>query len=395
MITESVGNRKTETDVSGQSTRKKHLIYIDNLRTTLITFVIILHVAITYGADGFWYYNESGETGTVMIVVMIFLAVIGSAFVLGLFFMLAGYFTPRSYDKKGFSGFLADRAKRLLIPLAIYEIFIFLLIRFGVRSKDGYQGSLLDYLSEHFRGLETIADGPVWFLLALMIFSFLYALCRLVKKTGVTRQVRAPNNWTISLFAIVLGLVTFIARICFPVGTFYEPLHQEFAHYPQYIAMFTLGALAYRREWLSNVSDLQVRPWRWIALACVLTLPVIVIAAGALTGKLDERGAGGWNWISFSYSIWEGFACLAFSIITLAEFRQRFDRQGWLGSKMADATFTAYVLHPAVIVPLALLLSNISMRLDLKFLIVAPTAVALTYFVSYHFHRLPLIRNVL
>jgi len=216
-----------------------------------------------------------------------------------------------------------------------------------------------------------------------------------LKKTGVTRQVRAPNNWTISLFVFVLGLVTFSARLWFPVGTFYEPLHQEFTHYPQYIAMFTLGALAYRREWLSNFSDLQVRPWRWVALACVLTLPAIVISAGALTGELDERGAGGWNWISFSYSIWEAFTCLAFSIITLAWFRQRFDRQGWLGSNMADATFTAYVLHPAVIVPLALLLSNISMRLDLKFLIVAPTAVALNYFVSYHFHRLPLIRNVL
>ena len=73
-----------------------------------------------------------------------------------------------------------------------------------------------------------------------------------LKKTGVTRQVRAPNNWTISLFVFVLGLVTFSARLWFPVGTFYEPLHQEFTHYPQYIAMFTLGALAYRREWLSN-----------------------------------------------------------------------------------------------------------------------------------------------
>ena len=393
MVTESVGNRKT--DVPGQSTRKKHLLYIDNLRTTLITFVIIFHVAITYGADGLWYYNESGETGTVMFVVMMFLVAIGSAFVLGLFFMLAGYFTPRSYDKKGFSGFLADRAKRLLIPLAFYEIFIFPMIRFGVRSKEGYQGSLLDHLSEHFRGLETIADGPVWFLLALMIFSFLYAICRLAIKTGVTRQVRPPNNWTIALFALALGIVAFIVRLWLPVGKFFEPLHQEFAHYPQYTAMFTVGALAYRREWLSNFSAFQVRPWRWIALACVLTLPVIVIAAGALTGDLDERGAGGWNWISFSYSIWEGFACLAFSIITLAWFRQRFDRQGWLASKMADATFTAYVLHPAVIVPLALLLSNISMRLDLKFLIVAPTAVALTYYVSYHFRRLPLIRNVL
>jgi hypothetical protein len=29
-----------------------HLLYIDNLRTTLITFVILLHLAITYGVQG-------------------------------------------------------------------------------------------------------------------------------------------------------------------------------------------------------------------------------------------------------------------------------------------------------------------------------------------------------
>jgi len=113
-----------------------------------------------------------------------------------------------------------------------------------------------------------------------------------------------------------------------------------------------------------------------------------------MTGKLAERGAGGWNWISFSYSLWEGFTCLAFSLITLTWYRRRFDRQGWLAAKMTNATFTAYIIHPVIIVPLALSLSGITMNLGLKFIIVAPLAVALTYFVSYYFRRLPLIKNV-
>lgn len=373
-----------------------HLLYIDNLRTTLITVVILLHLAITYGAQGDWYYHEKGETSTAMFIIMMFVAAIGSAFVLGLFFMLAGYFTPRSYDRKGFGPFLVDRMKRLLIPLALFELLVFPLIRYGVRLSEGFQGSLWAHLAEHFQGLETIADGPVWFLLALMIFSLFYALWRLIagsEKDGQTTD-RVPNNWMIAFFAFAIGLVTFIARLIFPVGVYYEPWHQELAHYPQYIAMFALGTLAYRRDWLTKFPDSQTRPWGWVALACVLTLPAIVVAAGALTGKLDERGAGGWNWISFSYSVWEGFTCLAMTILALAWFRRRFDRQGWAASKMADATFTAYIIHPAIIVPLALLLSGISMNLDLKFLIVAPLAVALTYVVSYYFRRLPLVRNV-
>jgi glucans biosynthesis protein C len=191
-----------------------------------------------------------------------------------------------------------------------------------------------------------------------------------------------------------LGFTTFLIRIWLPVGIFYEPLHQEFAHYPQYIAMFAIGTLAFRGDWLEKFPGSQSQLWGWVAMLCVFTLPVIVLAAGALTGELDERGAGGWNWISFSYSIWEGFACLAFSISTLTWYRKRYNQHNWLSAKMAEATFTAYVLHPAVIVPFAILLSGITINLSLKFLIVAPIAVALTYIISYYFRRLPLVRNV-
>lgn len=395
MVTNSVESRETvsQSAAAAPTSRKPHLLYIDNLRTTLITFVILLHLAITYGAGGGWYYHEAGEPNPIVFVIMMFVAAIGSAFVLGLFFLLAGYFTPRSYDKKGFGGFLADRARRLLIPLALYELIIFPLVRFGVRVHDGFPGTLWDHLAEHFGGLSTIADGPVWFLLTLFIFSFFYALWRLAVKTE-KEQANVPTNGSIALFALALGLVTFVIRIWIPVGKFYEPLHQEFAHYPQYIAMFALGTLAYRRGWLTTFPASQARRWGWVSLLCILILPGIVIAAGVLTGELDERGAGGWNWISFAYSIWEGLACLAFSIATLNWFRQRFDRQGWLAAKMADATFTAYIVHPAIIVPLTLALSGIVMNLSLKFLLVAPIGLALVYVVSYYFRRLPLVRNV-
>lgn len=397
MVTQPIEAQKKgpkPSDNTGQSTGKSHLVYVDNLRTTLITFVIVLHMAITYGAEGEWYYNESGRMSITVAVITVFIAAVGSAFVLGLFFFLAGYFTPRSYDKKGFRHFVVDRAKRLLIPLALYEIFLFPLIRFVVRANDGFQGSLWDHLREHFLGLGTIADGPVWFLLALMFFSISYALWRLITKTDSPQQSGKRSNWKIFLFALCLGLVTFLARLRFKVGIFYEPSHQEFAHYPQYIAMFAVGTVTFRRDWLNKFPDSQVRLWGWVALACVLTLPAIVIAAGALSGELDQRGAGGWNWISFAYSIWEGFACISMTIITLAWFRKRFNRQGWVASKMADATFTAYIIHPAIIVPLAVLLSGISINLDLKFLFVTPIAIALTYVVSYYFRRLPFVRNV-
>ena len=91
---------------------KTRMLYIDNMRVVLISLVIVGHMAITYGAPlGDWYYREEGNTGTAFAIVTTFLLGIGASFLLGLFYMIAGYFTPRPYDKKGAKQFLAGLNK--------------------------------------------------------------------------------------------------------------------------------------------------------------------------------------------------------------------------------------------------------------------------------------------
>jgi ABC-type Co2+ transport system permease subunit len=52
------------------------------------------------------------------------------------------------------------------------------------------------------------------------------------------------------------------------------------------------------------------------------------------------------------------------------------------------------VLHPIIIVPLALALSGLPINPTLMFLLVAPLAVALCYVIGYYFRKLPLARSI-
>jgi surface polysaccharide O-acyltransferase-like enzyme len=378
------------------------LFYIDNLRVGLITLVIIGHMALTYGAPiGDWYYKEEGEVGTIFAVLTTLLLGIGAAFLLGLFYMISGYFTPRPYDRKGAGPFILDRLKRLGIPLVFYALVINPLVTYWAAVHGGYQGSFWQYVPSHLPDLTEAAVGPLWFVEALLFFSIVYALGRMLIRPfrssapGDRQEVQIPGNGAIALFALALGLVTFLVRIWAPVGWWWEPLHQELAHFPQYIAFFAIGILAYRNRWLARLTTQQSRAWGWVSLACIPLLPLLMVAAGVLSGEVNPGVTGGFNALSLAYSVWEGITGVALVITVLVWAREHFNRQGRVLRSMSAASYAVYVLHPLLIVPLALALSAVPLGLGLKFLLFTPLAVILCFLAGYWIRKLPLVRSFL
>jgi fucose 4-O-acetylase-like acetyltransferase len=399
MISKDLGEKDSvyESRTAGGS----RLLYVDNMRVGLITLVIVGHMAITYGADiGDWYYEEEGQVGTIYLVLTTLLLGIGASFLLGLFYMIAGYFTPRPYDRKGVWNFILDRLVRLGIPLVLYATVINPLVTYWAAVHGGYQGSFPKYVSSHLPDLSTASVGPLWFVEALLIFSILYALGRVIFRTnpGVVSEQAArpvPSNLTIALFSLGLGLVTFLVRIWAPFGWWWEPIHQEPAHFPQYISLFFIGILAYRNNWFSRLETRQARLWGWVALVLVPGLPALAVAAGILEGVFDPAISGGLTWLSLVYSLWESFIGVALVVSALAWFRNRFNRQGRVLQEMSTASYAVYVLHPLLIVPLALALSGIQLNLELKFLLVAPLAVVLSFLVAYAIRQVPGVKKIL
>ena len=98
--------------------------YIDRLRSVMTVFVILHHTAITYGAPGGWYYNELKPSGSLSSLLLTLFVATNQAYFMGFFFLLAGYFTPPSLERKGYARFLGDRFLRLGLPLLAFALIL-------------------------------------------------------------------------------------------------------------------------------------------------------------------------------------------------------------------------------------------------------------------------------
>jgi hypothetical protein len=385
-----------ESTADQKVTSKPRLFYIDNIRILLTILVILHHLAIGYGASGNNPYIEAGYISTVSTILMTLFVAINQSFFMGFFFMISSYFTPGSYDRKGPGPYVLDRLKRLGIPLLFYIVVIDPLLGFVLSRYYGYQGSFGEFLSQQLGSYNRLGVGPLWFVAALLIFSLVYVLWRLAIKPSATpppSEGKAPSNLAIAGFALALGLLTFVVRIWIPVGKEFELLGFQLAHFVQYIALFIVGIVAYRRNWFSALTVAQGKVWFRVVLLLLVLFPVLFVTAGALEGDID-KAFGGVHWQSLAYSVWEEFMCLAMVVTLLVWFRTRFNQQGSLTQKMSAAAYATYIFHRPTIILLAIALSSIKLDLALKFVLVAPVAVSLSFLVGYAIKRLPLARDI-
>jgi glucan biosynthesis protein C len=389
----------------GETQKRTRLYFVDNLGILLISLVVVFHLSVTYGASGFWPYREVAQPDDLTALLFTLFTAINGPYVVGAFFLIAGYFTPSSYDRKGFGPFLWGRLVRLGIPFLFYVLVIDPLIYWGIKvALYGYQASFWSYLGEHFRGYRSLGVGPLWFVEGLLIFTILYALWRLVVNSRPLsipspvpsqRDAPPPSNVAIALFALGLGVATFILRIWLPVGSLIKVLSLPIPQFPQYLGLFIVGILAYRRNWFMGIPDRTGKLWFGVAVFFILVLfPIVFLLGGALEGN-TEPYTGGLHWQSLAYSIWEQFVGVGMILALLVFFRKRFNRQGALARNLSACTYPVYFIHAPVLVFLALALRNIALSPLLKWALVSPVAVVLCFAIAYLLKRLPLVGRIL
>jgi len=150
------------------TSKPARLVYIDNLRVFTIALVVLQHAAVTYSGLGSWYYKEAAPLGQAEFLFFGLGQSHAQAFFMSLFFLIAGYFVPASFERKGARAFLLDRLYRLGVPLLVYVLVLHpLLVKILHPELD-----VADYLLNGLRTLDILSwTGPLWFAEALLIFT--------------------------------------------------------------------------------------------------------------------------------------------------------------------------------------------------------------------------------
>lgn len=347
------------------------LLYIDHIKVLLTILVVLHHTVVAYSSNDGWYYTEKSSHLAALVPMKMFLG-INQSFFMGFFFLLSAYFTAPSYDRKGARKFIIDRLLRLGLPLVFYcfvlSPFISYLVYYFAK---GHPITYLQYLS----GYDTWIDpGVMWFVAALLVFNFCYVIGRSLGSLTFKKTLAAPSILTILLFAVSLGLLSFLIRIIFPVGWVLKPLGFQLGHFPQYIALFIIGLIAFRNQWFDGLSKRTGKYLKWSAWLCLLFFPVFFVIQVKLKMPVAWY-AGGFHWQSLLYALWEQWIGISILTTLLIWGKRVWNTSSMLFGSLVRCSFAVYIFHPIVIVALTLLLRNWAVDAAVKLLIVAPLAV--------------------
>jgi hypothetical protein len=393
-------------------TKSPRLIFLDNLKLLFVLLVIFQHAAITYGVMGWWYYiiktdeyvNEILPSDPFSPVFFLILTLIGGLFqasLMGLFFLMGGFFTPGSYDRKGVPTYWRERLTRLGIPLALYiviidPIMVYSLAGLGIEPWRSYtilQGSFLNFYLSRFMSFEGIIEffsstGPMWFLQVLLILTAGYTLWRqFIKVDSSKKYIRdeyeIPGYLKLLALGFSLGILTFFLRLYFPIGQ--VTLGIPLAFSIQYTMMYTVGVISFRSDWFQKISNVQIKNWIiTIFVAMTIFIFYVFLTLGIAGEQAFSELQGGFTVASFVYSVVDNIICVGMIFVLIPIFRIKFNNQSNLTRKLSTNAYHMYLVHAPVLVIVSLSFTILPLVPIVKLILVYPLTVIVCFLFSQH-----------
>jgi glucan biosynthesis protein C len=354
---------------------------LDALRAAMMLLGIVLHSAASYMAGPLgaaWPYKDAQTNGLFDLVVFFI-----HLFRMPVFFVAAGFFGALLMERGGVRAFVANRAKRVLLPLVLFWPIVFIAVAAGFVYATRRGGTPLDLAA-----LETgsILRRPMlahlWFLWDLTI---LYAAAAVIVPIASRVLGAAWGGRVDAVFARlattiggVLAVSAMTAVSLLPMVT--AGLDTSSALLPPvrilvaYGVFFTFGWLLYRRR---GVLDALASRWKpSMAMGAVASVAYLaVLIAQPFSDPRLTHAAG---CALAGVSMW----LLIFGIVGM--FVSLFERPSPLVRYLSDASYWMYIVHLPIVIAVPGVLAPSPLPAVVKFAITLTVTTAATL-VTYHY----------
>jgi peptidoglycan/LPS O-acetylase OafA/YrhL len=389
--------------MSGDVSRER-LFYLDHLRASLVILVVLHHLALVYGAFAPFYYQEPPFTDPLAFVLFGIFVLVNQSWFMGALFLLAGYFTPGSFDRKGARPFLTTKLVRLGIPILAALLLLEPVARLGFfLMPASLTGITTPPAWSMYPGL--IGLGPLWFVAMLLILDFGYAGWRVLTPKQPASEASGssfPGYAAIGLFILALAAASYLLRMVIPMGReitlFVKFLNFPTVSYlPQYLSLFILGAIAYRRGWIINLPGRAGLAGLLTALVALILLFPLAVSGNFFSLEFSPSTAftGNGHWQSAIYALWDTTMAVGLSLGFIVLFRRFFNGDGRFGRFLAQHSYAVYIIHAPILVFLAYAIRDADLPALLKFGLAAVIVIPACFAAAWIIRKIPLASKVL
>ncbi len=371
---------------------KTRINFLDNLRTSMILLVIVIHAGLVYESvlGNIWIVVDPVQNSSIGLIRMYL-----DLFVMFTIFFISGYFIPVSVQKNSVRGFIKSKFKRILLPwiLAVVTLIpaykmIFLYSR-GLAQEAWYT---YFHVFERTGGeMGFFADNPtqnwLWFLPVLFMFQLMYLALSKTKLLSLKISLK-----TGIVLTFVVGLVYSMAIASADLrGWYHSPLlHFQRERALIYFLAFLLGSLCYKLR----VFDSENRNRKQYIISNVvlgLSLTVFTIIALNFFFNIIDPGRE-YYFVSelvdrLIYYISVLLSMLSFLHVFIYIFRYRFNKSGFLMHQLNKNSYSVYIIHMIVMGLSALVLLPLPVAAMVKFLLLTTITFIVSNLIMYLYRR--------
>lgn len=376
---------------------KTRIYWIDYLRGINILGTVILHSFIAYSPFvqgvsmasliNFPYVDPNTTLPYVDLILLL-----RPLFSMQLMFLLSGYFSWRSLQKRGAFGYIRTRFNRLILPLLAMALLVMPVTYLPMDIT-------FNVTQPHLR------LAHLWFLWVLFCFDIMIAVIFSVARTSIERTSAGLHNKTFDRLLISALLIAYlpIAQASAATGGWIVvlgPLMVPVSRLGLYLVYFFAGVLIGSRcisedvrtkNLLSPLSQIPVKPCLLHLLTASVLLTFIVFRLGIAYFTKFFGVPLAWS-ICNSLYVFAGLSIIATLIQLSIQFLNKENR---VLDNLATDSYAIYLIHYTFVVWLQFLASGAGVADAFKPWLVLLLAIPISWLAADLLRRLPIARTLL